>query len=401
MSAARRTFAWMAALSAATLLLGMVRELVIARQLQATEGADLFFRGVVVVNATRSFTLALLRARWIPLPPGPSGAALARTGLASCSAVAAVATASLAIVIPRGAWWSIESLVFALCVVIAAYGGAVRALSERHGHERLGVMVDWLPPLGTVAGTLWVAQSGGALARGAIGGLAGGLLLAALVLLPSAMRRGSDDAPGTAMPQPRAPGFALYLDTLVYVNLGLVDSMMSLYVLGDGDFALLSYGYFFVNAILAVPTAGATILALRVGGVAGLAEVASLRRWAVLGGLVAGVGVVVMAGVLAWAPTAAIIDRAAGWQVADRIDTLVLASAPFAALRLANTIGRQLRVARDPGGLVSWDLTGLVLRTAALGGGALLWGPVASPLALALAEAIQLGAWWRWSPRAS
>jgi hypothetical protein len=39
------------------------------------------------------------------------------------------------------------------------------------------------------------------------------------------------------------------------------------------------------------------------------------------------------------------------------------------------------------------------LRTAALGLGALAFGPVASPLALALAEAVQLGAWWRWQPQ--
>ncbi|MBX7082311.1 MAG: hypothetical protein K1X88_24095 [Nannocystaceae bacterium] len=396
MSGARQTFAWMAVLSAATLLLGMVRELVIARQMQASEAADLFFRGVVVVNATRSFTLALLRARWIPLPKGPSGAALWRTGLASCGLVAAIATASLAIVIPRGAWLSPESLVFALCVVVAAYGGAVRALSERHGHERLGVIVDWLPPLGTIVGTLVVAHSGGALALGAIGGLSSGLLLAALVLVPSAFAVGERDA---SVPAPaRAPGFALYLDTLVYVNLGLVDSLMSLYVLGDGDFALLSYGYFFVNAILAVPTAGATILALRAGSVAGVAQAAALRRWSTLGAVIAGVGVAVMAAALAWPPLGALVDRAVGWPVADRIDAIVLASAPFAALRLANTIGRQRRVAQDPDGLVVWDLAGLVLRTAALGLGALAFGPVASPLALALAEAVQLGAWWRWQP---
>ncbi len=397
MSGARQTFAWMAVLSAATLLLGMVRELVIARQMQASEAADLFFRGVVVVNATRSFTLALLRARWIPLPKGPSGAALWRSGLGSCSLVAAIATASLAIVIPRGSWWSPESLVFALCVVIAAYGGAVRALSERHGHERLGVIVDWLPPLGTIVGTLVVARSGGALALGAIGGLSSGLLLAALVLVPSAFAVGERDA---SAPAPaRAPGFALYLDTLVYVNLGVVDSLMSLYVLGDGDFALLSYGYFFVNAILAVPTAGATILALRAGGVVGAAQAAALRRWSSLGAVIAGVGVALMAAALAWPPLGQLVDRAVGWPVADRIDAIVLASAPFAALRLANTIGRQRRVAQDPDGLVVWDLAGLVLRTAALGLGALAFGPVASPLALALAEAVQLGAWWRWQPQ--
>ena len=51
MSHARTTFVWMAVLSAGTLVLGMLRELVIAQHLQASASADLFFRGVVVVGA--------------------------------------------------------------------------------------------------------------------------------------------------------------------------------------------------------------------------------------------------------------------------------------------------------------------------------------------------------------
>ena len=77
----------------------------------------------------------------------------------------------------------------------------------------------------------------------------------------------------------------------------------------------------------------------------------------------------------------------------------MLVSAPFAALRFANTVGRQVRVAKDPRGLVAWDLGGLVLRAAMLGGGALVLGPIASPLGLALAELVQLGTWIAWRPR--
>jgi hypothetical protein len=390
MSNARAVFVWMAILSAGTLLLGMLRELTIAQQLQASGAADLFFRGVVVVGAARNFTLALLRARWIPLPPGPSPRGLLRAGLPSCTAIALVSVCALAIVIPRAQWLTVESGAFAACVVVAAYGAAIRALSERHGHERLGVVLDWVPLVGTIVGTL--AADGVAL--GAIAGLTCGLAIAMIVQLPTALREH-----GTAATQARgsvAPGWALYIDTLIYVNLGLVDSLLSLYVLDEGDFALLSYGYLFVNAILAVPTAGATILALRVGGRGRIGDAEAMRRWALGAGAVAGIGVASVAAALAWAPVGALVDRAVGWTLAERIVGIVLASAPFAALRLANTIGRQLRVARDPDGLVRWDVIGLVVRAAMLGFGAAWIGPIASPIALALAEAIQLGAWLRW-----
>lgn len=393
MSRARQTFLWMAILSAGTLVLGMLRELVIAQHMQASATADLFFRGVVVVGAARNFTLALLRARWIPLAPGHRDLALLRTGIAACTVVAGASIVALGVVIPTAMWWTAECLTFVLCVVVAAYGAAVRALAERNGHERRAVALDWIPLVGTISGTLWAANGGHALAMGATGGLTLGMLVGSALLWPIAIRNSGDDTP---IPK-RSLGVALYVDTLIYVNLGLVDSMMSMYVLGEGDFALLSYSYMFVNAILAVPTAGATILALRVGGRAGMEH--RLRRYALLAGVIAGVGVTAMATVLGWSWVAALIDGAVGWPVADRIDGLVLASAPFAALRMANTVGRQIRVANDPDGVVAWDTAGLVLRVLVLGVGAMWLGPVASPIALALAEAIQLGCWVRWSPQ--
>src|SRR6185503_20313375 len=91
---------------------------------------------------------------------------------------------ALAIVIPRAQWLTIESGAFAACVIVAAYGAAIRALSERHGHERLGVALDWVPLVGTIAGTL--AADGVAL--GAIAGLTVGLLVAMIVQLPTALR---------------------------------------------------------------------------------------------------------------------------------------------------------------------------------------------------------------------
>lgn len=388
MSRARATFVAMAALSAGTLVLGMLRELVIARHLQASAAADLFFRGVVVVSAARSFALALLRARWIPLPVGPAPRALLRDGLPACTTTAIASIVGLAIVIPPAQWLDAQSLAFAACVVVASYGAAIRALAERHGLERRSLALDWLPLLTTIAGTTWAASRGGSVPLGATAGLTIGMTLATVVLWPVAMR-GEDNG---AVTTTAAPPWSLYVDTLVYVNLGLVDSLLSIVVLGDGDLALLSYAYMFVNAILAVPTAGATILALRAGA---SASTGALRRWAVISGFVAGAGVAVVALSLGSDAVGSLVDRAVGWPVAGRIELLVLASVPFAALRMANTVGRQVRIARDPGGVVPWDIGGLVLRVAMLGIGALWLGPLASPLALALAEAVQVFAWWR------
>jgi hypothetical protein len=372
------------------LVLGLLRELSIAQQLRASGDADLFFRGLVVVGAARNFTLALLRARWIPLPAGPSPLALLRAGLPSCTLIVAVSIASFGFVIPREQWLTPEIGTFALCVVVGSYGAAFRALSERHGHERLGVALDWAPLLGTIAGVLLADR----VVLGAIGGLTCGLAVAMIVQVPTGLRE--HGTPATSARVLASPGWALYVDTLIYVNLGLLDSVLSLYVLDEGEFALLSYGYLFVNAVLAVPTAGATIVVLRIGGRGRAEDAARLRGWALAAGGIAALGVAFVGAALAWPVTAGLLDRAVHWSMSERIAPLVLCSAPFAGLRLANTIGRQLRVAGDPDGLVVWDVIGLVVRAAVLGFGAAWIGPVASPIALALAEAIQLGAWSRW-----
>ncbi|HET6583957.1 MAG TPA: hypothetical protein VFG69_10920, partial [Nannocystaceae bacterium] len=149
---ARHTFAWMAGLSAISLLLGGARELVIARELAASSGADLFFRGVTVVAAARNFELSLLRSRWIPLPPGPRTPELLREALPSGGVVVGVALLALALMISPGAWLSLPSLVFAACIAVAVLGASVRALAERHGREKLGFVLEWLPLVGTIAG---------------------------------------------------------------------------------------------------------------------------------------------------------------------------------------------------------------------------------------------------------
>ena len=69
MSKTRKALLWMAGLSLVSLLLGLLREFWIARELRASGEADLFFRGLVVVGAARGFGLAMFRARWIPVPP--------------------------------------------------------------------------------------------------------------------------------------------------------------------------------------------------------------------------------------------------------------------------------------------------------------------------------------------
>lgn len=384
----------MAGLSAVSLLLGGARELVIARELQATDGADLFFRGVTVVAAARNFELSLLRARWIPLPPGPRTGELLREATPSGGVVVGVALLALALMIPPGRWLALESLVFAACIAVAVLGASVRALAERHGRENLGFVLEWLPLVGTIVGALAIPGR----AVGPIAGLTVGLVLGTALLLPAL--RGPLERPDPGAVERPREGIALYVDTLVYVNLGLVDSFVTAFVLAPGQFALLNYGYLVVNAVLAVPTAGATIVALRLAGRGAARELAALRRWALLGGLVLGAVVAAASFVLTWSVVAAPIDAIAGWSLCDAIDELVLVSAPFAALRFANTVGRQVRVAKDPRGLVAWDLGGLALRVVMLGGGALVLGPIASPLGLALAELVQLGTWIAWRPRA-
>ena len=78
MSRARRTFLWMAGLSLVTLALGLLREFMIARELRASGAADLFFTGLVVIGTARTFALALLRARWIPVDAAVPARALMR-----------------------------------------------------------------------------------------------------------------------------------------------------------------------------------------------------------------------------------------------------------------------------------------------------------------------------------
>ena len=144
-----------------------------------------------------------------------------------------------------------------------------------------------------------------------------------------------------------------------------------------------------------VPSAAATVVALRAAASDPARAHAGLRRWAGIGGL-AGAGAVATVGlVFVWPTAAAAIDGAVGWNVAEQTGLLIVWSAPYAGLRLANTIGRQSQVAADPRALLPWDLAGIAGRALILVVGAGTIGLVASPLGLAFAEAVQLGAWWR------
>ncbi|MCB9749150.1 MAG: hypothetical protein H6713_03985 [Myxococcales bacterium] len=401
---ARETFLWMAILSIVTLLLGVLRELVIARELRASGAADLFFRGLVVIGATRGFGLALLRARWIPVPRAVASRGLLRAELPTLALILGVAALALALIVGADAWRTPTGWAIALCVPAALLGGALRVLSERAGYEKRGFAFEWGVPLGTIAGALLLP--GGAL--GPAVGLLGGLALGGLVLAPTALRRPEhNDLTDTtsSMEAARRAGFTrwLMLDTLLYVNLGLLDAACSPHIFDEGGFALLNYAYLFVNAALMVPTAAATIVALRYAAAHADAPArahVTLRRWSLLGGVLMGAAVTGVGLLLGWARLAAPIDAAAGWAITASIRPLVLYSAPFAALRFANTVGRQQRVAHAPRSLVPWDLLGLLGRAALLiaGAAALGLGPAASPLALALAELAQLLAWARRPP---
>ncbi len=401
---ARETFLWMAVLSIVTLLLGVLRELVIARELRASGAADLFFRGLVVIGATRGFGLALLRARWIPIPRLVPSRQLLRAELPTLWLVLGVAAIALGLIVGPEALQTPTGWAIALCVPAALFGGAVRVLAERAGFEKRGFVFEWGVPLGTIGGALLIP--GGAL--GPAVGLLGGLTLGGLILAPVALqsRVSGDSEPERAEDEQRArAGFTrwLMLDTLLYVNLGLLDAAASPHIFDEGGFALLNYAYLFVNAALMVPTAAATIVALRYAAAhkhePARAHVV-LRRWSLLGGLTMGAAVSGVALLLGWEPLATAVDEAAGWEVTGSIKTLVLYSAPFAALRFANTVGRQQRVAHAPRTLVPWDLTGLLGRAALLIGGSTLLGlgVTASPLALAVAEFVQLLAWSRAPP---
>ncbi|MCA9704306.1 MAG: hypothetical protein KDK70_00455 [Myxococcales bacterium] len=391
---ARSTFLWMGALSVVTLLLGVLREFAIARGLRASASADVFFRGLVIVGACRNFGLALFRARWIPLGLGPAAWSLLRREWRAMALITGVALAGLWGVLGGEPWGTALPWVFAVAVGLAVLGSAVRALAERAGYERLGFVIEWALPLGTIAGALVVGQG----ALGPALGITVGLLVGLLALLPPVFLQHA--AGGDASADEHDPHRTrwLLLDTLLYVNLGLLDAGLSPYIFDAGGFALLNYAYLFVNAALAVPTAAATVVALRMASDPARAR-RILRRWAPIAGVVVGSGVLLVWALLAWAPVAARIDAAATWAMADAIRPIVLAAVPFAALRLANTVGRQARVAEDPRGLLPWDVAGLLLRTAVLVVGAHFHGVVASPVALVVGELVQLGAWWGWTSR--
>lgn len=385
----RAAFAWMAGLSVVTLLLGAGREFLIARELRASGAADLFFRGLVVVSAARIVALSLYRSRWIPAPRGVTGAELFGREARVTALMAAVGLAALLAIVGAPAWREPTVWVFAVGVALALVGAALRALAERAGHERRGFVVEWAIPLGSIAGALLLP--GGSL--GPSLGLVAGLAVAVAGVVPVIGLPGGHDTkdmPGES----RGRSTALLLDALVYANLGLLDAFLS-HLLPVGGFARLNYAYLFVNAAIMVPSAGATVVALRAAASDPARAGAALRRWAALGG-VAGTGLVAAVGLLfLWEPVRALVDRVVGWDVARETGLLIVFSAPFAGLRLANTIGRQAVVASDPRALVPWDLAGLAGRALILGFGAGTIGVVASPLGLAFAEAVQVGAWWR------
>ena len=227
-----------------------------------------------------------------------------------------------------------------------------------------------------------------------------GLAVGLAALLPAVL---SDRSEGTGpegqapAPVDRARTRVLLVDALVYANLGLLDAALS-HVFVVGGFALLNYAYLFVNAALMVPSAAATVVGLRLSAGGDPGTQAQLRRWAVIGGVVC-TGLVVAVGLLlGWAPVARQVDAAVGWSLAASIGGLVLWSAPFAGLRLANTIGRQFVIATDPRRVLAWDLGGLAGRAVILGLGAAVLGLAASPIGLAFAELLQVGAWWRVKP---
>jgi hypothetical protein len=392
-SRTRQTLLWMAGLSLVTLCLGVLREFWIARELRASGEADLFFRGLVVVSAARAFGTALFRSRWIPVPLVVPARTLLRGELGTCAAVAGVGLVALVAIAGVRALAEATLWVFAVAVALATYGSAVRALAERAGLERRGFVLEWALPIGAIAGALLRPH-------GALGpslGILSGLVVGLVVLLPAVLADRSD---GTgpkgqvAAPVDRGRTRVLLIDALVYANLGLLDAALS-HVFVVGGFALLNYSYLFVNAALMVPTAAATVVGLRVSAGGDPRTQVALRRWAVIGGIACAGLVVIVGLLLGWAPVATRVDAAVGWSLAGSIGGLVLWSAPFAGLRLANTIGRQFVIATDPQRVLGWDLGGLAGRALILGLGAAVFGLAASPIGLAFAELLQVAAWWR------
>ncbi|MBZ5715451.1 hypothetical protein [Nannocystis pusilla] len=385
-------FAWMAGLSVVTLLLGATREFLIARELRASGAADLFFRGLVAVSAARVVGLSLYRSRWIPAPREVLGTALLRQERWLTLAMAGAGIAALLAIVGPRAWTDPTVWVFAVSVTLAVHGSAMRALAERAGRERRGFALEWGIPLGTIAGATLLP--GGAL--GPALGLMVGLAVGVAGVWPVVRCPGGHDTKDMVHGT-RGRTAALLIDALVYANLGLLDAALS-HLFPVGGFARLNYAYLFVNAAIMVPSAAATVVALRASAGDPVRAHAGLRRWAVLGGLAGASAVAVVGLLFAWPPAATAVDRAIGWNVSEQTGLLILWSAPFAGLRLANTIGRQAQVAADPRALVAWDLAGIAGRALILGFGAATIGLIASPIGLAFAELVQLGAWWR-APR--
>ena len=413
MSPARKTLLWMAGLSLVTLLLGVLREFWIARELRASGEADLFFRGLVIVGAARAVGNSLFRSRWIPIPMHTAATTLLRAEVGTMAGMTGVALVSLGAIAGVLALRDPTLWVFAVAVPLAIVGSAVRALAERAGLERRGFVLEWALPLGAIAGALLVPHG----ALGPALGILAGLVVGLAALVPPVLAgvaqgtgpKGQVGDRGDGLAQGTGPGGqawkrevvsdpgrmrVLLLDAMVYANLGLLDAALS-HLFADGGFALLNYAYLFVNAALMVPSAAATVVGLRTVASGDPDAHALLRRWAVLGGLACAGLVVVVGLMLAWGPVARQVDAAVGWSLAASIGGLVLWSAPYAGLRLANTIGRQYVIASEPRRVIVWDLTGLLGRALILGFGAAVFGLVASPIGLAFAEVLQLGAWWR------
>lgn len=393
-SRARRTFLWMAGLSLVTLVLGVLREFAIARELRASGAADLFFRGLVVIGTARSFGMALFRARWIPVDPAIPARRLMQAERGTLMIMSLVGLVVLAVLVGPAALLGPTGWVLAGAVVLAVYGSAVRALAERAGHERRGFVLEWALPLGAIAGALLLPGT----TLGPTAGIFAGLLLGLLWLLPLLAPRTGPEGQ-VVQPEDSRRTRVLLLDALIYGNLALLDTAFSpLYA--EGQFALLNYGYLFVNAAMMAPTAAATVVSLRLATGGDAAMHAVLRRWSVIGGLATAAIVMGVGLCLTWGPVAARVDARVGWALAVPAGTFVLWSVPYAGLRMANTIGRQFVVATEPERVLRWDVVGQVGRALVLAALAMTWGIVASPLALVFAELVQVAAWWR-GPRAS
>ncbi len=408
MSRHRQTLVWMAGLSLVTLCLGVAREFAIARELRASGAADLFFRGLVVIGVARGVSLSLYRARFIVLDRTHRARDLLTAELKTCLFMFLVASLALLPILGTDAaiWTSATPFVIVVCVALSVFGGAIRALAERAGFERRGFMLEWAVPIGTIIGALWLGQG----ALGPTVGITTGMLLGGLALLPVAF----GDPPGAdkknadttsieatsgnplAKKNPNNPHHTrwLLLDTLLYVNLGLLDAGLS-HLYPDGDFARLNYALLFVNAALMVPTAAATVVSLRVAAEDPEGAAKTLRKWAGIGGVFVGGAVAMVAYAMTWSWLASALDRAAGWPIASELHALILVSTPFAALRFANTVGRQHLVAHNPKRLLPWDIGGVALRALIIVVTAATIGVHASLVAMALAELVQLFAWWR------